>query len=316
MKKIGLVSIDTSHPYTFARVMKENPELGLMYSMVYDDGFRSNDEVNWFIEKYGMQGRARTIDELAEKTDVGFIQGCNWDKKLEQAMPFIKLGKPVFIDKPFVGRVSDMEKVRKLIKNGAFILGSSASRYAREVSEFLEKPVSERGEVIAVNILSGVDEFNYAVNGCEVLSEIVDSDAVSCRYLAGSVRDGGECETFLVRFKNGVIGTYCTCLSGWHPFRITILTSKTSCIFTIDSAAVYKEILTRISNSLHGSVPATANIERIMNVTQFMLCGKKSRDYENGREVFVSELDENDAFDGDSFEKEYANKAKVLYTGI
>ena len=128
MKKIGLVSIDTSHPLAYARVMKENPELGLMYSMMHDDGFRSDEEVQWFIDKYGMQKRAKTIDELAEKTDVGFIQGCNWDKKIEQAMPFIKRGKPVFIDKPFVGSVSDMNKVRKLIEKGAVILGSSASR--------------------------------------------------------------------------------------------------------------------------------------------------------------------------------------------
>lgn len=316
MKKIGLVSIDTSHPLAYARVMQENPELGLMYSMMHDDGFRSDEEVQWFIDKYGMQKRAKTIDELAEKTDVGFIQGCNWDKKIEQAMPFIKRGKPVFIDKPFVGSVSDMNKVRKLIEKGAVILGSSASRYAREVSEFLEKPVSERGEVIAVNILSGVDEFNYAVNACEVLSEIADSDAVSCRYLGEAVRDGAKCEIFSVRFKNGVMGTYTTCLTGWHPFRVTILTSKKSCIFTIDSAAVYKEILSHLSDSLYSGVQATASVERIMNVTGFMLCGKRSRDYENGREVFLTELDESDAFDGYLFEEEYTRKATVLYTGM
>ena len=65
MKKIGLVSIDTSHPKTYGRVMQENPEFGLQYSMVYDDGFRGEEEINWFVGKFCPQGRAETIEELA-----------------------------------------------------------------------------------------------------------------------------------------------------------------------------------------------------------------------------------------------------------
>ena len=313
MKKIGLVSIDTSHPRTYGRVMLENPEFGLRYSMVYDDGFRGDDELNWFIEKYGLEGRAETIEELAEKTDVGFLQGCNWDKKIEQAMPFIRRGKPVFIDKPFVGSMKDIARVQKLIDDGAFILGSSASRYAREISDFLAKPVEERGEILSINIISGVDEFNYAVNACEALSELAGADAVSCRFIGETERDGGKCELYCVRFENGIIGTYCLCLTKWHPFRVTVMTTKMSEIFTIDSAGVYKEILKRLSGSLNTGKAETADVERIMNVTRFMLCGKRSRDLEGGREVFISELSEEDAFDGYVFEEGYAKKATVLY---
>ena len=313
MKKIGLVSIDTSHPLTYARTMKANPELELRYSMVYDDGFRSEDEINWFIRNFELEGRAGSIDELAEKTDVGFIQGCNWDKKIEQALPFIMRGKPVFIDKPFVGSVKDIMRLRELMNSGAFILGSSASRYSAEVSEFLKTPVSERGEIISINIIVGVDEFNYAVNACEVLSELAGAPAVSCRYIGKGEREGAKCELFSVRFENGVIGTYCVCLTKWHPFRVTVMTGKTSCMFTIDGSAVYKEILTRLSESLHTGVAQTADVERIINVTEFMLCGKRSRDFENGREVYVSELCEDDAFDGYVFEKGYAERAAVLY---
>ncbi|MBQ2841240.1 MAG: Gfo/Idh/MocA family oxidoreductase [Oscillospiraceae bacterium] len=313
MKKIGLVRMDTSHPFTYGRVMDENPELGLAYTMVYDDGFRTDEEVEWFVKKCGMEGRAKTIEELADKTDVGFIQGCNWDKKFDYARPFIERGKPVFIDKPFVGSVKDIARVRELVKNGAKILGSSASRYAHEISDFLALPVAERGEILSVNIIAGVDEFNYASNACEALSEIADSRAVSCRYIGSAERDGGKCELFCVRFENGVVGTYCVCLTKWHPFRVTIMTTKTSCIFTIDSAAVYKSILSRLSESLHTDTVKTADVERLINVTEFMLCGKRSRDFENGREVKISELSPDDYFDGDEFERYYEAHAPMIY---
>jgi predicted dehydrogenase len=52
---------------------------------------------------------------MADKVDIGFIQSCNWDKHIDQAMPFIQKGKPVFIDKPIVGSMKDIERIEKLV---------------------------------------------------------------------------------------------------------------------------------------------------------------------------------------------------------
>ncbi len=313
MINIGLVSIDTSHPKTYAKNMAEHPELGLRYAMLFDDGFRGDDEVEWFIKKYNMLPRAESIDELAEKTDAGFVQGCNWDKKLNQAMPFIERGKPVFIDKPFVGSVKDINRVRELVAGGAKILGSSATRYAEEVQSFMQKPVEERGEVISVYVTSGNDEFDYAVHAGELLSEIAGAPAVSCRYVDGTERDGGKTEIFTVKFENGVIGTYCTELTRWYPFSVTIVTTKTVYTTTIASSKVYYQILSRLSEALHSGKNVLTDIDSLLNVTEFLLCGKRSRDFENGREVKIEELREDDAFDGYEFAKEYARNAEDLY---
>ena len=313
MINIGLVSIDTSHPKTYAKNMAEYPELGLRYAMLYDDGFRSDDEVEWFIKKYNMLPRAKSIDELAEKTDAGFIQGCNWDKKLDQAIPFILRGKPVFIDKPFVGSIRDIKRVRELIAGGAKILGSSATRYAEEVQSFMQKPVEERGEVISVYVTSGNNEFDYAVHAGELLSEIAGARAVSCKYIGSTERESRKSELFTVRFENGVIGTYCTELTRWYPFSVTIVTTKTVYTTTIASSKVYYQILSRLSDTLHSGENILTDIDSLLNVTEFLLCGKRSRDFENGREVKLSELHEDDAFDGYVFANEYARNAKVIY---
>ncbi|MBQ9985578.1 MAG: Gfo/Idh/MocA family oxidoreductase [Oscillospiraceae bacterium] len=313
MKKIGLVNIDTSHPFSWAQKMADTPGLDMQYSMLFSDGFRGDDEVNWFINKYNMEGRAESIDELAEKTDIGFVQSCNWDKHVEQALPFINRGKPVLLDKPLVGSVKDIKRIRELIANGANIIGSSSARYAAEIQEFLAQPVEERGEVVTVYGESGVDEFNYGVHIGEILSEIAGAPAVSCRFTGTTERAGGKCELYTVRFANGVIGTYCTYLSGWRPFNVSIMTTKSSLCFKIDSSKIYMALLTRVSEMLKTGEQKTADIERILNVSEFMLCGKRSRDFENGREVRIEELQDDDAFDGYAFEKAYGAAASVMY---
>lgn len=313
MKKIGLVNIDTSHPFSWAEEMQKDAKLDMQYAMVFNDGFRGDDEVNWFINKYNMLGRAASIEELAEKCDIGFVQSCNWDKHVEQAMPFVNAGKPVLLDKPLVGSVKDIAKVRKLVADGADIIGSSSARYAAEVQEFMAIPVEERGEVVAVYGESGVDEFNYGVHIGEILSEIAGAPAVSCKFTGATVRDGAKCEIYTVRFENGVVGTYCTFLSGWRPFNVSIMTTKTSTCFKIDSSKIYKALLDRVSETLKTGERKTADIERILNVSEFMLCGKRSRDVENGKEVYIEDLKEEDSFDGYAFERAYAAGAAPMY---
>ena len=313
MKKIGLVNIDTSHPFAWAKKMQENPELDMQYAMLFSDGFRGDDEVNWFINKYNMLGRAKSIDELAEKCDIGFVQSCNWEKHIEQALPFIKAGKPVFLDKPFVGSVKDIKKIRELQASGAKFVGSSAVSYAEEIQAFLAQPVEERGEIVSVYGESGVDEFNYGVHVGEILSEIAGAKAVSCKFTATVEREGAKCEIYTVRFENGVVGTYCTYLSGWRPFNVSIMTTKTSCCFTVDAVKTYMELLTRISEHLKTGKQTTADIEAVLNASELMLCGKRSRDFEGGREVRIEELNEDDKFDGYQFEKAYSEAAVIMY---
>lgn len=200
-----------------------------------------------------MEPLATSAKELAENTDIGFIQGCNWDKHLVYALPFIELEKSVFLDKPMVGSVKDVKRVRELIKNSAKIIGSSSARYATEIQEFLNITVEERGEVIAVYAESGVDEFNYGVHVGEIISDV----------------------------------------------------------FKIDSSKIYVELLKRVSDYLKTGESPVTDVEKVLNVTEFMLCGKKSRDEKNGAEVFITDLTDNDAFDGDAMERLQVSSSSV-----
>jgi len=89
MIKIGVVNIDTSHPRSFARILhKENRA---RYTGIYNDGFRTDEEIEEFIREFNLEKRYDSVEELAQAVDIVFVQGCNWDRHLELAEPAIKL---------------------------------------------------------------------------------------------------------------------------------------------------------------------------------------------------------------------------------
>ena len=92
-------------------------------------------------------------EELLGKVDAVMVMHRNGNYHLENALPFIHKGLPVFIDKPFTCTVKDAEKLaEELAKNGSVICGGTYAKYAPEVQE-LKKKVKEK------KILSGYVSF-------------------------------------------------------------------------------------------------------------------------------------------------------------
>ena len=127
MFRIGTVNIDTSHAPAFADLFRQGNVA--RYTAIYNDGFRTDEEVDTFIKNYGLEARYRSLDEMAKNVDLAFIQSCNWDRHIELASPFLKAGVPVFIDKPIAGNLKDCLALEKLAEEGHVILGTSAMRY-------------------------------------------------------------------------------------------------------------------------------------------------------------------------------------------
>ena len=55
MLRIGTVNIDTSHAPSFAEILAKGDRA--RYTCVYNDAFRTDEEVNAFIEKFGLEKR-------------------------------------------------------------------------------------------------------------------------------------------------------------------------------------------------------------------------------------------------------------------
>lgn len=310
MIRIGVVNIDVSHPLAFSQIL--NREDRARYVAVYNDGFRSDEEVDAFIRKRGLECRCATVEELAEKCDVGFIQGCNWDKHLNYVEPFLKLGKPVFIDKPIVGCMKDIRRLEDLMKRGLKVMGSSSLRYADEIMEFLAIPEEERGQVLNIMGTCGVDEFNYGIHVVESIGAMVQKP-VSVRFNGAGEVDGKKAESYTVVFENGVTATYLTVSGVWLACNFLVTTTRKVHTLCVDTTKVYKALLDRICDQMEKGESTLSPISDILDSIKIMLAGRLSRE-RGGEIVRIDEIPEDDpGYDGDAFERGYGAAAAPIY---
>ena len=148
----------------------------------------------------------------------------------------------------------------------------------------------------------------------EIFSEIAGAKATACRFDGyGVAPDGHKVETYTLEFENGMIAHYHTYIGGWRPFHLTIMTTKGSYQIAIDSSKIYVALLREIYRELKNGKSNLADVETLINCSLVMLCGKKSRDELGGAKVALTDLTDEDNYDGYAFEKTYAANAGKIY---
>lgn len=311
MIKVGAVNIDTSHPLAFAEYFEKNNRA--RYTAVYNDGFRGDDEVNAFIQRFNVEKRCSSVEEMADCVDIGLIHGCNWNKHLQHAIPFIQKGKPVFIDKPVVGSITGCIMLEELAEKGAIILGSSSARYADEVVNFLKRPEEEIGKILNIYGTAGVDEFNYGIHIVETISTLAGANAVFTKFVGRTEKGGKLCETYFTGYENGVTGIFNTFTGVWQPFELVVMTTKSTYQFRIDSSKIYCPLLDRICDYMETGKNSFASVKQLTDSIRIMLAGRISR-ANNGVEVKLCDIPKDDpGFDGYQFERDYAKAAAKIY---
>lgn len=314
MIRVGAVNIDTSHPMGFAEVMEKSDRA--RYVGVYNDSFRNDAEVDGFIRRFGLEKRCDSLDELADMCDIGFIHGCDWDDHLRCAQPFLDRGKPVFIDKPLVGNLRDLHKVEELVNRGAVILGASSARYAYEIQEFLAIPEEERGEIVQVFGTAGVDEFNYGVHIAEAIGGILGTGAQWVQSMGKAQAGGKYAESYYVQFADGQSAIFNTFTGTWQPFVLTIMTTKTTYHFRMDSNRLYAALVEQICNCMEGKPHILAAPDALLESVKVMLAAAESR-ARGGQKVALADLREDGAcYDGRAFWKSYGAASGPMYATL
>lgn len=302
MIKIGIVNIDTSHPLGFVKSMAGSGRC--VFSGLYNDGFRGEDEVSAFCSAYGIQ-RFGTLEQLAGEVDVGFIQGCNWDKHLAYAQPFFALNKPVFLDKPMVGNLADLARLRALSAEGKVILGSSSVRYCEEITGFLQRA---QGKVETVFATVGVDTFNYAVHIAEGVCTLLKDKPIWVERMS----DSAAGELFLVQFAGGGRAVLLLVSGRYLNFNFTVVTDREDTTFQVDADKLYRALIERICDQLEGQQGAVASVDELCVPIELMLACEAAR--KTGKRVQLADLPKLDVrFDGDAFEAQYRAQAAKIY---
>src|SRR3954470_21565283 len=137
--RAGMIGLDTSHVTAFAGIFNgpkaEGDVAGIKVVAGYPGGTdvpMSRDRVGKFTDALRSKGIeiVDTIPKLLEKVDVVLLESVDGRIHLKEALPVIKAGKPLWIDKPLAGSLADaiviLESARK---HNVPIFSSSSLRY-------------------------------------------------------------------------------------------------------------------------------------------------------------------------------------------
>ena len=122
--RAGVIGLDTSHAPAFAELLNSaKPESefgGVKVVAAFPGGSpdipASADRVDGYTKKFRELGIeiVPSIDELLKKVDVVLLESVDGRPHLEQVVPVLKAGKPVFVDKPVAGSLADAIAIFRL----------------------------------------------------------------------------------------------------------------------------------------------------------------------------------------------------------
>ncbi|MGI9173712.1 MAG: Gfo/Idh/MocA family protein, partial [Rhodothermales bacterium] len=113
--RIGMIGLDTSHSPAFAKLFNSDDALDdFRVVAAYPYGSRTIESSYERIPRYTEEVQALgveivdSIDELIERVDVVLLETNDGRLHLEQALPVLEAGKPLFIDKPMAASLADV----------------------------------------------------------------------------------------------------------------------------------------------------------------------------------------------------------------
>jgi hypothetical protein len=185
---VGMIGLDTSHSVAFTEILNAADATadvaGCRVVAAYPKGspdiVSSTSRVPEYTKKVQDLGVeiVDSIDALLEKVDVVLLESNDGRPHLEQVLPVLKAGKPVFIDKPIAGTLADAVAIFEAGRHYKTPLFSSSSlRYAPGAQEIRNGKI---GEVKGCDAYSPAsleathpDLFWYGIHGVETLFTVM-----------------------------------------------------------------------------------------------------------------------------------------------
>ncbi len=168
-----------------------------------------------------------SIDELLKKVDVVMILSIDGRPHLAQAREVFEGGKPVFIDKPIAGSLTDAIKIFRLAKkHDVPCFSSSSLRFAKRTIDIRDDP--KLGEVVGCDQFAPCslephhpDFFWYGIHGVEPLFTIMGTGCVSVTRVH---TEGNDVAVGV--WNDGRIGTFRGIRQGQRGYGSTVYGTK------------------------------------------------------------------------------------------
>jgi hypothetical protein len=217
-KRVGIIGLDTSHSIAFTKALNE-PGVGDKFggykvTTAYPKGSLDIKTSVERIEGYTNEIQALgveivdSIDDLVKKTDAVLLETNDERRHLEQALPVLKAGKRLFIDKPMAASLADAMTIFKAAEHYNLpVFSSSSLRYCKGIREAnigtVGKVLGACGFSPAVIEKTHPDLFWYGIHGVEIVFAIMGT---GCKTV---VRISAQDTDLVVgKWEDGRIGSF------------------------------------------------------------------------------------------------------------
>lgn len=214
-KRVGIIGLDTSHSEVFSRLINSGTTEIKGYRVVaaYAPGSKDIPSALKLAKDVVPQVKSMgiaivdTIDALLSQVDVVLLESNDGRPHLEQVMPVLKAGKPVFIDKPIAADLKGTKAIFEAAgKYKVPVFSSSALRFDGNVQKVVNGSI---GAVTGADVYTPADMEPhhsdlawYAIHGVEMLFTVMGP---GCESVSRTYQDGTDLVVGV--WQDGRIGT-------------------------------------------------------------------------------------------------------------
>ena len=283
--RVGIIGCDTSHAPAFTKLVngalapEELAKIRVVaaYPGGSFDVAASRDRVRGFTEELRKLNVkiVDSVETLLPLVDAILLESVDGRKHLEQIRPVIAAGKPVFIDKPVAGSLSDAIEIFRLAEGSHVPCFSSSSlRFAENLTD-LKKDLRLK-RVLGCDAFSPCeiephhpDLFWYGVHGVEILFSLMGPGCVSvCRSSTPTT------DVVVGVWKDGRVGTYRGIREGSQTYGATIYGKDDVIPIKIDQG--YGPLLRKVASFFRtGEPPVSA--DETLEIFAFMEAADESK---------------------------------------
>lgn len=300
--RAGMVGLDTSHAFAFAKTLNDPEAKGPLARVrvvaALPEGspdIAGNtaklERITAQVASLGIE-MVDSMDDLLARCDVLMVESVDGRPHFRQALPALRAGKPVFVDKPFAGSLAQGIALADVArKTGTPLFSASSLRFGpgNTVYQSGEKEHPKIGTVVGCTAWSPAalephhpDLFWYGIHGVETLFTVMGPGIDTVQR---TKTDGADVVVGV--WKDARIGTFCGIRApGKGGYGATVFGTKG--IGQTPGFEGYQPLVVEIAKFFAGG-PAPVAISETLEILAFMEAADEST-RRDGARVKISEV--------------------------